>query len=102
MPLCEPSFHSCRRPETITLDAGCLEGITNTALFYPCCGQDLDLPVRLFASAVSDFYFVAIRKPRRPRPDELAAFEPRDQVPGTDTFMHRPSGHFFHLHRWER
>jgi len=39
-----------------TLAPEVLKAIVDTALFYPCCGQDLDLPIQLFASAVSDFF----------------------------------------------
>jgi hypothetical protein len=86
----------------MALNAAYLEGIADTALFYPCSGQDLDLPVRLFASAVSDFYFVDIRQPRRPRIDDVATLASGRHVSGTDTFVHRVSGRSFRLHRWER
>lgn len=87
----------------VTLEPGCLEAIADTALFYPCCGQDLGLPIRLFASTLSDFYFVDIRKPRRPELYDFAELKPKSRVlPGTDTLLHRASGREFRLHRWQR
>ena len=41
-----------------------LEPITGTALFYPCCGDDLQLPIDLFGHALADFYFADTRTPR--------------------------------------
>lgn len=32
--------------------------IENTALFYPCSGNDLVVPIQLFAPSVTDFWFV--------------------------------------------
>jgi hypothetical protein len=79
------------------------EAIEGTALFYPGCGQDLALPIQLFAPAVSDFYFVDIRKPRRPEFPRIAEPRPngRHSV-STDTFLHNESNCEFHVHRWQR
>ncbi len=74
--------------------------VRNTALFYPCSGNDLDVPIRLLAPAVSDFFFVDIRKPRRPT---LAGFAHQILRPrnfgGPDIFVHDESGREFRLHR---
>jgi hypothetical protein len=80
-----------------------LEPISGTSLFYPCCGEDLLLPIRLFASAVSNFYFVEIKKPRRPKLNDFAEPRPTSRrLAGTDTFLHRECNREFHLHRWQR
>jgi hypothetical protein len=88
----------------MTLEPDVLKGIAGTALFYPCCGQDLELSIRLFASAVSDFYFVDIRRPRRPELHDIAQFKStvRRSSAGADTFVHLASEHEFRLHRWQR
>jgi hypothetical protein len=39
-----------------------VDAIAETALFYPCCGADLNLPIRLFASTVSATSFCAHQK----------------------------------------
>ena len=50
-----------------------LKPLAGTSLFYPCCGDDLLLPIELFASVISDFYFVEInRLPRLPKLDHIA------------------------------
>jgi hypothetical protein len=77
-----------------------LAPIRHSVLFYPCSGQDLNAPIKLFAPAVSSFIFVDIRRPRRP---DLAGFarplsKPR-QAGGPDEFVHTDSGHEFRLHR---
>ena len=73
--------------EAVAPDA--LGAIVDTGLFYPCCGQDLGAPIRLFASAVSDFYFVDIRKPRRPDIHAVARPKPSDrQIDHADAFVH--------------
>lgn len=43
------------------IDNDLLTPIRRKILFYPCCGRDLELPVDLFASVVSDFYFVDVK-----------------------------------------
>jgi hypothetical protein len=40
------------------LDHCILEHLQGTALFYPCCGDDLLLPITTFSPFVSDFWFV--------------------------------------------
>ena len=68
--------------------------------FYPCCGQDLGVPIRLFASAVSDFYFVDTRKPRRPDIHDVARLKASDRpIDHADAFVHLASGRDFRLHR---
>ena len=73
-----------------------LAAIVDTGLFYPCCGQDLDVPILLFASTVSDFYFVDLRKPRRPDIHDVARLKPSDrQINHADAFVHLASGRDF-------
>lgn len=92
-----------RHSETVmSLQPELLGAIADTALFYPGCGQDLTLPIQLFASAVSDFYFVDIRKPRRPDLHDIAEPKPESrQLLGSNTFLHRGSNREFRLHRWQ-
>jgi hypothetical protein len=81
--------HRKNRHTAVTLEPDVLKGIDDTALFYPCCGQDLELPIRLFASAVSDFYFVDIRRPRRPELLDIARLKSTvRRSAGADTFVH--------------
>lgn len=40
------------------LEPQALEGVADTALFYPCSGNDLMTPIRLFSPFVTDFWFV--------------------------------------------
>lgn len=90
------------RTPDINLDARHLAAVERTALFYPCCGADLELPLRLFASVVSDFYFVDIRLRARPRLLDL--FEPSARparAASDETLIHRNSGRLVQLHRWE-
>ncbi len=35
-----------------------LVSLADTALFYPCSGRDLDVPIRLFSPTVPEFWFV--------------------------------------------
>jgi hypothetical protein len=39
-----------------------LKPIKGGALFYPCCGTDYATPLRLFRSAIRDFYFVDVNE----------------------------------------
>ena len=60
-----------------------LQPIEGTALFYPCCGQDLETPIRLFASVAAAFYFVDIRKPSRLRgPEADVTSDPPKSIRG--------------------
>ncbi len=83
------------------LDAAALHEVRGTALFYPCCGDDLEAPVGLFASVVGGFYFADIRPPRRLRIREVGAI-PLRRDPATDVerYRHRASSNEFELHRW--
>ena len=40
------------------VDRRALEAVAGTALFYPCSGNDLATPIRLFSPFVTDFWFV--------------------------------------------
>jgi len=40
------------------LDQNVLNRVNGTALFYPCSGDDLHAPIRMFAPHVKDFWFV--------------------------------------------
>lgn len=44
--------------ERYVLNGDALPEIRNTALFYPCSGNDLDVSIQLFSPFVSDFWFV--------------------------------------------
>jgi hypothetical protein len=37
-----------------------LNEIKDTSLFYPCCGDDLDNPLRIYIHLIKDFWFVDI------------------------------------------
>jgi hypothetical protein len=48
-----------RREESLLfIEEGVLEALTDSALFYPCSGNDLITPIRLFSPYVTDFWFV--------------------------------------------
>lgn len=77
--------------------------VNDTALFYPCSGNDLELPIRLFGSAITDFYFADIRKPRLPDLHGIAAIKSRGRPSAPrDILRHQDSGHEFRLHRVQR
>ncbi len=78
-----------------------LDAIKNTSLFYPCCGSDLEVPLKRFAGVISNYYFVDIKMPRLPRLQELKITE-RSQETGVNCMVHMPSGHEFRVHCWER
>jgi hypothetical protein len=42
----------------IPLDKEILERINNSKLFYPCSGDDWEIPIELFSPYVTDFWFV--------------------------------------------
>ena len=44
--------------EQYILGSEALEHVEGTALFYPCSGSDLDVPIRLFSPFVTEFWFV--------------------------------------------
>lgn len=44
--------------EQYILDNEALAAVEGTALFYPCSGNDLDVPIRLFSPFVAEFWFV--------------------------------------------
>mgnify|MGYP001164048401 CR=1 FL=1 len=44
--------------ERLILDREILERINNSKLFYPCSGDDLKIPIKLFSPYVTDFWFV--------------------------------------------
>jgi len=79
----------------LELDAAVLHDIRGAALFYPCCGHDLEPPVALFASAVA-----ASTSPTSGRPDgcafgtsvpSLSGETPRRAARGTATGRVRTS-----------
>lgn len=79
-----------------------LTDISGTALFYPCCGRDLELPLRLFASVISNFYFVDIRRPPRPQLVDIANPAPRSYLrSGGEAFLHLSVHNEFRIHRWK-
>lgn len=81
-----------------------LEPISGTALVYPCSGNDLETPLRLFGSSVSEFFFVDTR--RRPRmPDGLEAFASRatgSVSPGASMYSDLETGNKYQVHLWKR
>ena len=44
--------------EQYILGIEALAAVEDTALFYPCSGTDLDVPIRLFSPFVTEFWFV--------------------------------------------
>ena len=44
--------------EQYILDNEALAAVEGTALFYPCSGNDLDVPIRLFSPFLAEFWFV--------------------------------------------
>jgi len=77
-----------------------LEPIVGTALLYPCCGNDLETPIRLFGSSVSDFFFVDIRRPKLPR--NLRTFAVQVGPPVSTevgTFLNTERDNRFQIHR---
>jgi hypothetical protein len=83
------------------IDPVILAPIHDKALFYPCCGNDLELPVRLFATAISDFYFVDIKKAGRPSLHEIAVLKSKKSN-NTDEFEHNASRRVFRVHRLQQ
>jgi hypothetical protein len=81
------------------MDPGVLEPLRRTALFYPCSGNDLELPILLFSSAISDFYFVDLRRPRLPRGGmaQLRRHSRNEAIP--DEFEDVGTGNQFRVHR---
>lgn len=81
-----------------------LEPLAGTALFYPCCGRDLKVPLELFASVLSDFYFVDLHcrppLPKLPAGTELKLESQSDAA--ADICVDRRSNREFRLHRWQR
>ena len=80
-----------------------LQLIEGAALFYPCCGQDLETPIRLFASAIAEFHFADVRRPRRlghAVADPLSVQGGR--ITGRDRFRDRASRAEFDVYRLER
>jgi len=78
------------------------DAIRGTALFYPCCGRDVDTPVRLFAHAVTAFYFVDQQTVGRPSPRQLPVVQlPRDRSPELERYVDRASQNKFEVHRWK-
>jgi hypothetical protein len=79
-----------------------LETIAETALFYPCSGNDLEVPVKLFASVIADFYFVDLNRPEHPDLSGFARLLRRAQPNKyciRDVFIHDASNHEFRVHR---
>ena len=88
----------------ITLRHEFLNPIADTALFYPCCGSDLLIPIELFASVITDFYFIDIKQPPPPKLDHIADYQTKSRL-NSDTiynFLHRESMHKFRLHCWKQ
>lgn len=80
-----------------------LKPLIDTGLFYPCCGQDLEDPIRLVAPYVSDFLFVDTRKPARPALRNFARPIFTSRSPGApDVLQHLQSGREFRVHRIQR
>jgi hypothetical protein len=81
------------------IDPTHLERIRGTTLFYPCCGRDLGVPIQLFGSVVSAFYFVDVAGPRhrRAQDDGLIPLV-RGRSAGPRRYRHRTSGSEFELH----
>ena len=44
--------------ETYILKPETLNSVNNSTLFYPCSGNDLSVPIELFAPFITDFWFV--------------------------------------------
>jgi len=87
----------------MSLEPELLDAIADTALFYPGCGPDVMVPIQLFASVVSDFFFVDIKRPRCPALRDIAKRKPKNgALATTDAFLHRVSNREFRIHRWER
>ena len=78
-----------------------LDAIVDSALFYPCCGDDLEVPLRLFASAVSNFFFVDLEiMPLLPHISDIAGLKTQSQLTSeADTYIHRATGRQFCVHR---
>lgn len=89
--------------DEMTIDPTQLQPIAGSALLYPCCGEDLGTPMRLFASAVSAFHFADIRRPRRPTGSDAELLRVLQRRPvAHDQFRDRASGNEFDLYRWEQ
>jgi hypothetical protein len=83
-----------------TLPDDVLAPIAATALFYPCSGDDLELPVSLFAPVVSDFVFADLRMPRRlSLPNVAPPTVSSHQGARCATSVHEASGREFRVHR---
>lgn len=89
-----------REETTETLPREALDSLLGTALFYPCSGDDLEIPITLFAPTVSDFYFVDVRRPTRPRLLDFAQVKTR-QRGDPDVFVDTASGNEFRVHRYQ-
>jgi hypothetical protein len=46
--------------EEVIIDEESLKRIEGTTLFYPCSGEDVFVPLRIFSPTVSDFWFVDV------------------------------------------
>jgi hypothetical protein len=62
-----------------TVDEESLKAVEGTTLFYPCSGNDLVVPLRLFSPTVSEFWFVDVNYFRDDM-DYLWEGKPADQV----------------------
>lgn len=88
--------------QSVSIDPDHLRAIEGTALFYPCCGDDLGVPVRLFSPVVAAFYFVDVRRPRRSSVPETDLIPiSRTHSPGCGRFQDRVTGNQFDLCRWK-
>lgn len=77
------------------------QAIRGTSLFYPCCGRDVDTPIRLFAHSVSSFYFVDVRRVGLPNPRVNPISQlPYDRTPEFARYRDRRSQNAFEVHRW--
>jgi hypothetical protein len=91
---------SSREQTKVTLSPKVLEPLRGTALFYPCSGNDTELPIKLCAPYVADFYFVDLKRPKCPQLPGFARMKvPSRQKGDPDVFVHDVSGDEFGVHR---
>jgi hypothetical protein len=53
--------------ESVIIEESELEAVKDSALFYPCSGEDLLVPIEIFSPYVTDFWFVDLRYFTRPK-----------------------------------
>jgi hypothetical protein len=82
-----------------------LKPILGTSLLYPCCGDDLEEPLRLFGSSVSDFFFVDTRSRPPDLPGNLKEFAvpvARPFSSRSQSFQDLATDNIYRLNRWTR